>query len=39
MEYVTQHLGTERLPKGELVQYLQKRAKVRVPPPLSPPEQ
>ena len=28
VQFVTRHLGTERLPKGELVQFLQKRAKV-----------
>ena len=26
--YVARHLGTDRLPKGEVIQYLQKRAKV-----------
>ena len=28
VQFVSRNLGTERLPKGELVQYLQKRAKV-----------
>ena len=29
--FVTRHLGTDRLPKGELIQYLQKKSKVRLP--------
>ena len=28
LQYVSRHLGTDRLPKGEVIQYLQKRAKV-----------
>lgn len=27
--FVTRHIGTDKLPKGELIQYLQKKAKVR----------
>lgn len=30
LQYVSRHLGTDRLPKGEVIQYLQKRAKVLV---------
>ena len=29
VQFVSRHLGTDRLPKGELIQYLQKKAKVR----------
>lgn len=27
-DYVSRHLGTDRLPKGDIIQYLQRRAKV-----------
>ena len=30
VQYVSRHLGTDRLPKGEVIHYLQKRAKVLV---------
>ena len=29
-QFVSRHLGSERLPKGDVIQYLQKRAKVNI---------